>query len=82
MHDSNLVEYDGTTDLLEHLYQFKNVVLRHCYTDGVKCCVFLSLELPNNGSTNFPRDPFDHLGSFGTYSYASSIVASGTERPL
>ncbi|XP_073129061.1 uncharacterized protein [Henckelia pumila] len=35
-------EYDGSTDPEEHLAQFENVAMLHCYGDKIKCKVFLT----------------------------------------
>ncbi|KAL0434251.1 UNVERIFIED_CONTAM: hypothetical protein Slati_2759400 [Sesamum latifolium] len=37
-----IAEYDGTTDLQEHLSRFGNAALLHRYTDGIKCRVFVT----------------------------------------
>ncbi|KAL0394902.1 UNVERIFIED_CONTAM: hypothetical protein Slati_4456400 [Sesamum latifolium] len=37
-----IVEYDGTTDPMEHLSRFENAALLHRYTDGIKCRVFVT----------------------------------------
>ncbi|KAL0433761.1 UNVERIFIED_CONTAM: hypothetical protein Slati_2710400 [Sesamum latifolium] len=37
-----IVEYDGTTDPMEHLSRFENKALLHRYTDGIKCRVFVT----------------------------------------
>ncbi|KAL2232142.1 UNVERIFIED_CONTAM: hypothetical protein Sindi_1394200 [Sesamum indicum] len=40
--EPNLPEYDGTTDLQEHLSYFENIALLHRYTPGVKYRVFIT----------------------------------------
>ncbi|KAL0427863.1 UNVERIFIED_CONTAM: hypothetical protein Slati_2961100 [Sesamum latifolium] len=37
-----IAEYDGAADPMEHLSQFENATLLHCYTDGIKCRVFVT----------------------------------------
>ncbi|KAL0309201.1 UNVERIFIED_CONTAM: hypothetical protein Sradi_5862400 [Sesamum radiatum] len=37
-----IIEYDSTTDPLEHLSRFENASLLHRYTDGIKCRVFVT----------------------------------------
>ncbi|KAL0412209.1 UNVERIFIED_CONTAM: hypothetical protein Slati_3810600 [Sesamum latifolium] len=37
-----IVEYDGTTDPMEHLSRFENAALLHRYTDGIKYRVFVT----------------------------------------
>ncbi|KAL0363818.1 UNVERIFIED_CONTAM: hypothetical protein Sangu_0479400 [Sesamum angustifolium] len=39
---SAIVEYDGTTDLQEHLSCFKNAARLHTYTKATKCRVFVT----------------------------------------
>ncbi|XP_073025198.1 uncharacterized protein [Primulina eburnea] len=34
-------DYDGNADPEEHLARFENMVMLHCYTDRIKCKVFL-----------------------------------------
>ncbi|XP_075507473.1 uncharacterized protein LOC142544296 [Primulina tabacum] len=34
--------YDGNTDPEEHLARFENMAMLHCYTDRIKCKVFLT----------------------------------------
>ncbi|XP_075521336.1 uncharacterized protein LOC142554559 [Primulina tabacum] len=35
-------DYDGNADPEEHLARFENMVMLHCYTDRIKCKVFLT----------------------------------------
>ncbi|KAL0413869.1 UNVERIFIED_CONTAM: hypothetical protein Sradi_1588600 [Sesamum radiatum] len=37
-----IIEYDGTTNPLEHLSRFENAALLHRYTDSIKCQVFVT----------------------------------------
>ncbi|KAL0435037.1 UNVERIFIED_CONTAM: Retrovirus-related Pol polyprotein from transposon [Sesamum radiatum] len=37
-----IAEYNGTTDPMEHLSRFENAALLHCYTDRIKCRVFVT----------------------------------------
>ncbi|KAL0394840.1 UNVERIFIED_CONTAM: hypothetical protein Slati_4450200 [Sesamum latifolium] len=37
-----IAEYDGTTDLMEHLSDFENAVPLHLYTDRIKCRIFIT----------------------------------------
>ncbi|XP_075507566.1 uncharacterized protein LOC142544397 [Primulina tabacum] len=36
-------DYDGSSDLEEHLARFENMALLHCYGDQIKCKVFLTI---------------------------------------
>ncbi|XP_075481342.1 uncharacterized protein LOC142522058 [Primulina tabacum] len=35
-------DYDGNEDPEEHLARFENMAMLHCYTDGIKCKLFLT----------------------------------------
>ncbi|XP_075500068.1 uncharacterized protein LOC142538641 [Primulina tabacum] len=39
---SKVKEYDGNADPEEHLARFENMAMLHCYTDRIKCKVFLT----------------------------------------
>ncbi|XP_073046126.1 uncharacterized protein [Primulina eburnea] len=39
---AKIKDYDGNADPEEHLARFENMVMMHCYTDRIKCKVFLT----------------------------------------
>ncbi|XP_075483548.1 uncharacterized protein LOC142523699 [Primulina tabacum] len=39
---AKIKDYDGNTDPEEHLARFENMAILHCYTDRIKCKVFLT----------------------------------------
>ncbi|KAL0361888.1 UNVERIFIED_CONTAM: hypothetical protein Sradi_3873300 [Sesamum radiatum] len=58
-----IVEYDGTTDPVEHLSQFENAALLHRYSDGIKCCVFITT-FARAAQQWFNQLPVGAIGSF------------------
>ncbi|KAI3445227.1 hypothetical protein Pfo_001892 [Paulownia fortunei] len=62
-------DYDGTTDLWEHLCGFENSALLHRYSDGVKCRVFLTT-LSISAQQRFSQLPPNSINSFEEFSSA------------
>ncbi|KAL0451216.1 UNVERIFIED_CONTAM: hypothetical protein Slati_1099700 [Sesamum latifolium] len=58
-----IVEYDGTTDPVEHLAHFENAALLHRYTDGIKCRVFITT-FARASQQWFNQLPAGAIGSF------------------
>ncbi|KAL0395268.1 UNVERIFIED_CONTAM: hypothetical protein Slati_4493000 [Sesamum latifolium] len=69
-----IAEYDGTTDLVEHLARFENAALLHRYTDDIKCHIFVTTfaEPPNNGSISYPLESLEASKSSDRHSYINS----------
>ncbi|KAL0455607.1 UNVERIFIED_CONTAM: hypothetical protein Slati_0899900 [Sesamum latifolium] len=58
-----IVEYDGTTDPMEHLPRFENAALLHRYTDGIKFRVFVTT-FARAAQQWFNQLPVGAIGSF------------------
>ncbi|KAL0455097.1 UNVERIFIED_CONTAM: hypothetical protein Slati_0848900 [Sesamum latifolium] len=82
-----IVEYDGTTDPMEHLSHFENVALLHRYTDGIKCRVFVTT-FTRAAQQWFNQLPVGAIGSFQEFrslflhQFASSMKLRKTELSL
>ncbi|KAL0404656.1 UNVERIFIED_CONTAM: hypothetical protein Sradi_2106400 [Sesamum radiatum] len=58
-----IIEYDGTTDPMEHLARFENAALLHRYTDGIRCRVFVTT-FARTAQQWFNQLPPGAIGSF------------------
>ncbi|KAL0428673.1 UNVERIFIED_CONTAM: hypothetical protein Slati_3042100 [Sesamum latifolium] len=58
-----IAEYDGAADPMEHLSRFENAALLHCYTDGIKCLVFITT-FAGAAHQWFNQLPVGAIGSF------------------
>ncbi|KAL0445063.1 UNVERIFIED_CONTAM: hypothetical protein Slati_2229000 [Sesamum latifolium] len=82
-----IVEYDGTSDPMEHLSRFENVALLHRYTDGIKCRVF-GTTFARVAQQWFNQLPAGAIGSFQEFrflflhQFASSRKLRKTELSL
>ncbi|KAL0438685.1 UNVERIFIED_CONTAM: hypothetical protein Slati_2351500 [Sesamum latifolium] len=82
-----IAEYDGTTNLMEHLSRFENAALLHRYTDGIKCRVFITT-FARAAQQWFNQLPVGAIGSFQEFrslflhQFASSRKLQKTELSL
>ncbi|KAL0416427.1 UNVERIFIED_CONTAM: hypothetical protein Slati_3474600 [Sesamum latifolium] len=82
-----IAEYDGTTDLVEHLACFENDALLHRYTDDIKCRVFVTT-FARAAQQWFNQLPAGAIGSFQEFrslflhQFASSQKLQKTELSL
>ncbi|KAL0412126.1 UNVERIFIED_CONTAM: hypothetical protein Slati_3802300 [Sesamum latifolium] len=82
-----IIEYDGTTDLQEHLSRFENMTLLHRYTDSIKCRVFVTT-FARAAQQWFNQLPSVVIGSFQEFrslfmhQFASSRKHRKTEMSL
>ncbi|KAL0411343.1 UNVERIFIED_CONTAM: hypothetical protein Slati_3724000 [Sesamum latifolium] len=82
-----IAEYDGTTNPMEHLSRFENPALLHRYTDGIKCCVFVTT-FAKAIQQWFNQLPIEAIGSFQEFrslflhQFASSRILCKTELGL
>ncbi|KAL0439125.1 UNVERIFIED_CONTAM: hypothetical protein Slati_2395500 [Sesamum latifolium] len=80
-------EYDGTTDPMEHLSRFENATLLHCYTDGIKCRVFVTtfMRAAQQWFNQLPVGAigsFQEFGSLFLHQFANSRKLQKTELSL
>ncbi|KAL0462073.1 UNVERIFIED_CONTAM: hypothetical protein Slati_0094900 [Sesamum latifolium] len=80
-------EYDGTADPMEHLSRFENATLLHCYTDGIKCRVFVTTfaGVAQQWSNQLPVGAigsFQEFRSLFLHQFASSRKVRKTELSL
>ncbi|KAL0456593.1 UNVERIFIED_CONTAM: hypothetical protein Slati_0998500 [Sesamum latifolium] len=82
-----IAEYDGTTDLQEHLSRFENAALLHRYTDDIKFQVFVTT-FTRDAQQWFNQLPPAVIGSFQEFrslflhQFASSRKHRKTELSL
>ncbi|XP_075486236.1 uncharacterized protein LOC142525832 [Primulina tabacum] len=59
-------DYDGNADPEEHLARFENMAMLHCYTDRIKCKVFLTT-LVDSAQRWFEGLTSQSISSFGDF---------------
>ncbi|XP_075483793.1 uncharacterized protein LOC142523947 [Primulina tabacum] len=59
-------DYDGNADPEEHLARFENMAMLHCYTDRIKCKVFLTT-LVDSAQRWFEGLTSQSISSFGNF---------------
>ncbi|XP_075499718.1 uncharacterized protein LOC142538238 [Primulina tabacum] len=59
-------DYDGNADPEEHLARFENMAMLHCYTDRIKCKVFLTT-LVDSAQRWFEGLASQSISSFGDF---------------
>ncbi|XP_075483769.1 uncharacterized protein LOC142523920 [Primulina tabacum] len=52
---AKIKDYDGNADPEEHLARFENMAMLHCYTDRIKCKVFLTTLSPEESLRAYIR---------------------------
>ncbi|KAL0447244.1 UNVERIFIED_CONTAM: hypothetical protein Slati_1852300 [Sesamum latifolium] len=84
---SAIAEYNGTADSMEHLSRVENAALLHCYTDGIKCRIFVTT-FDGAAQQWFNQLPVGAIGSFQEFrslflhQFASSRKMRKTELSL
>ncbi|XP_075489717.1 uncharacterized protein LOC142528562 [Primulina tabacum] len=63
---ANVKDYDGNADPEEHLVRFENMAMLHCYTDRIKCKVFLTT-LVDSAQRWFKGLTSQSISSFGDF---------------